>query len=159
MLHSKYPTRLAWVCMAMMGLAGCASTPTEEVRPQAQAVPIFRAAAGDEPGLTRPGVVYLNSRSKLGDLHAPEAEKLSVDFVKEAMIVVALGERPTGGYWVRITGVRRVGHVLIAQATCSRPGPGSAAAQVVTHPFAAAVIPAQSGPVEVSLESTSVEGE
>lgn len=51
------------------------------------------------------------------------------------------GERPTGGYAIRITGgVEAGGDVTIRLAT-RRPAPGAMVAQVLTSPYAIAVIP------------------
>lgn len=62
----------------------------------------------------------------------PEAPELRPD---EMAVVVALGARGTAGYAVRIDRLVEEDGVLRVFATESRPGPDTATAQVLTHPF------------------------
>jgi hypothetical protein len=71
-----------------------------------------------------------------------------VDFGREMVAVVSLGEKATGGWSVEVVGVKTVeGKVRILYAE-QGPPPAAAAAQVVTHPWHAAVVARTDLPVE-----------
>jgi hypothetical protein len=73
-----------------------------------------------------------------GERTAPPA----VDFVRSMVLIAALGERPTGGYFVTIHDARIVsGGRLAAVVDESVPGPGCAALPVTTTPAIAVVVP------------------
>lgn len=139
-------------------LPGCAATEPPPQRTLVDAVPILRQVTGNEPALTTPQTLLIDSRSKLEALGAPALTAMEVDFVKEGLLVVSLGERPTGGYRVEVTGVRRLERTLILQITARRPGLNEGVTLAMTYPFAAAVIPAQEGAMHLMIESTSLEG-
>lgn len=153
--------RWAWGFAVVVGcvLTGCLSIDPVPARPLADGVEILRAMTGDDPGLSKPMAVFLNSRSKLDALRTPALSKLEPDFLNEAVVVVALGERPTGGYWVVIDGVRRVDDALVVQVRVNRPGDDEMTTQAMTHPFAAAVIPVQDRAMEVRVEAESLRGQ
>lgn len=66
----------------------------------------------------------------------------AVDFVRSMVLIAALGERPTGGYFVTIHDARIVsGGRLAAVVDESVPGPGCAALPVTTTPAIAVVVP------------------
>lgn len=144
--------------LALALLAGCATTEPPPQRTLADAVPILRHVTGNEPAFVTPQTLLIDSQSKLQALGASALAAMEVDFVKEALLVVSLGERPTGGYRVDVTGVRRLDRTLILQITARRPGPNEGVTLAATHPFAAAVIPAPEGAMHLMIESTSVEG-
>ncbi|HEY6911493.1 MAG TPA: protease complex subunit PrcB family protein [Myxococcales bacterium] len=65
-----------------------------------------------------------------------------VDFVHSMVLIAALGERPTSGYFVTIRDARIIsGGRLAAVVDESIPGPGCAALPVTTAPAIAAVVP------------------
>ena len=69
-----------------------------------------------------------------------------VDFVHSMVLIAALGERPTSGYFVTIRDARIVsGGRLAAVVDESVPGPGCAALQVTTTPAIAVVVPKVTG--------------
>jgi len=139
-------------------LPGCAATEPPPQRTLADAVPILRQVTGNEHSLVTPQTLLIDSRSKLEALGAPALTAMEVDFVKEGLLLVSLGERPSGGYSVEVTGVRRLDRTLILQITARRPGLNEGVTLAATYPFAAAVIPAMEGAMHLMIESTSVEG-
>ena len=51
-------------------------------------------------------------------------------------IVVARGEKPTGGYGIKVVDIKEEGGDFDVHVEYSDPKPGQMVAQVVTHPFA-----------------------
>lgn len=129
----------AWVqaTMVMVALAGCAAKHAEQ---GANALPLQRHYAGDDAGLKTAAVTLVNSKAELDALGSQELASKPVDFEHESLVVVALGQRPTGGWWAKIDSVQLQGDQLFVQATINRPAEGVPVLQVVTHPYAAAVI-------------------
>jgi protease stability complex PrcB-like protein len=73
-----------------------------------------------------------------GENSAPPA----VDFVRSMVLIAALGERPTSGYFVDIRDARIVpGGRLAAVVDESVPGPGCSVLDVTTTPAIAVVVP------------------
>jgi hypothetical protein len=70
-----------------------------------------------------------------------------VDFVSQMIAAVFAGDRPTAGYGVEITGVRRDGDTLGIVVSESRPAPGMIAAQVIVTPFHIVALPRFEGQV------------
>jgi hypothetical protein len=66
----------------------------------------------------------------------------AVDFARNAVVVVASGERSSGGYDITIAEVRRDGSQLLVTVVESAPGAGCISTGALTQPVAAAVIPA-----------------
>ena len=79
--------------------------------------------------------------------HAPGRQQPAVDFSKNMVIAVFLGSRPSAGYSVLISGVRREGDALVVTWAERRPGADSMAAQVMTAPAQMVTVPRFDGPV------------
>jgi PrcB C-terminal len=74
-----------------------------------------------------------------------------IDFNNSMVLVAALGERPTSGYFVSIEDVRVVaGPSLAAVVKEFVPGPGCGKLQVTTTPAIAVVVPKIAGDVVFS---------
>ena len=74
----------------------------------------------------------------------------AVPFATEAVAAVFLGERPSGGYRVNITGTRRDGTALVIEYTERAPGPGDIVTQALTSPFHIVRVPRHDGAVSFS---------
>ena len=72
---------------------------------------------------------------KLWRQHAGERARPPVDFVKETVLAVFLGSRPTAGFSIEIAGTRQDGPTLIVQYRETRPAAGGIVAQVLTSPY------------------------
>jgi hypothetical protein len=70
-----------------------------------------------------------------------------VDFAKVAVVAVFLGQRPTAGYAVAITGARQEGSTLIVQWLETKPPTDRMLAQIITSPVHIASIPAFAGEI------------
>ena len=125
----------------LLALSGCASGrhgsavtgPTDPVR-------LLRSAKGDDPANGTLGAWLIKSDEQLDQIGSGELARLQVDFAEESLIVVALGEQPTSGYSLRITGVSRAGDDLFVQGVSTRPAEGDETLATQTCPYAAAVI-------------------
>lgn len=64
-----------------------------------------------------------------------------VDFEKQLVVAVLMGEKPTAGYTVAMNKTARVGHgILTIDVITAYPPPDALTAQVVTSPYALAVV-------------------
>ena len=88
----------------------------------------------------------------LWNQHAGERPRPSVDFVREMVVGVFLGSRPTGGFSIEVVGAREEGGALVVQYRETRPPPGSVAAQILTSPYHLVTLPARAG--DVRFEKT-----
>jgi len=72
----------------------------------------------------------------------------AIDFTKEIVIVAALGERPTGGYSILVTGASRAGNVITVRVESQSPGPGCGVLLSTSEPVDVARIPLSVAHVE-----------
>jgi len=84
---------------------------------------------------------------KLWREHAPGRPAPAVDFAKNMVIAVFLGSRPSSGFAVQITEVRRDGDGLLVTWAERRPGPGQISATVMTSPSQIVAVPRVDGTV------------
>jgi len=71
----------------------------------------------------------------------------AVDFGQEAVVVVALGERRSGGYSIAVTGVRLKGDQLVVRVRRQSPPPGAVTTMAFTQPYHMVAIPRPDRPV------------
>ena len=64
-----------------------------------------------------------------------------VSFDTRAVVVAYQGQRPTGGYSIEMTGIKRIGTVLAVSVMERRPASGDVTTQALTSPFVAVEIP------------------
>jgi hypothetical protein len=64
-----------------------------------------------------------------------------VDFEREAVLFIAAGERPTGGYAVAVKSIRREGNAIVVDAPISEPPADAMVTQALTSPFVVVVVP------------------
>ena len=65
----------------------------------------------------------------------------TVDFASETVIVLALGQRPSGGYTVRFDGVARTGNAAVVRYTATSPGRECMTTQMMTSPVDVVRVP------------------
>ncbi|MBF2053670.1 MAG: protease complex subunit PrcB family protein [Candidatus Sericytochromatia bacterium] len=61
-------------------------------------------------------------------------EQPEVDFSRQSVLAVFAGEKPTGGYSIRITGIQQQGRSLVVSYSEASPGPDAMVTQVITAP-------------------------
>jgi hypothetical protein len=107
--------------------------------------------AGDMmSGIDQPRQVVARTNAEweaLWRAHAPGRPEPTVDLTKNMIVAVFLGSRPSSGYMVQITGVRREGDALVVQWSEVAPAKGQMAAQVMTAPSHIVQVPRHDGPV------------
>ena len=64
-----------------------------------------------------------------------------INFNSRAVIVVYQGQKPTGGYSIELSEIRRDGTVLALKVNERRPAFGDITTQVITSPFVVVSIP------------------
>jgi hypothetical protein len=71
----------------------------------------------------------------------------AVDFLREMVVGVFMGERPTGGFAVEIVGYKDAGNDVTVQYRERAPGRDDIAAQVIVSPYHFVAIPRRTGVV------------
>jgi len=108
-------------------------------------------AKGDGSGVATPRRVVIRDdgawRALWTEHAGTSAAVPRVDFGTQMVAAVFAGDRPTPGYGVEITDVRRDGDTLAILVTESRPAPGMLAAQVIVTPFHIVAFPRFEGRV------------
>lgn len=139
----------AWRCSLLatllVGITGCAAQQTET----ASGGPLARQIAqSGHCGLTAPGLVVLADRGDVDRLEALPARNLSlaplraVDFNREKVVLVAMGQKSTGGYSVTLAGSRIVDQQLVLSVASRVPDPGTMVTQALTTPCTAIAVTA-----------------
>ena len=80
-----------------------------------------------------------------------ESTPPTMDFSRSMVVGVFLGTRPTAGFAVQITGVRKTATGAVVEYVERVPGPGGMVAQVLTSPFHLVAIPHTIQAVEFKL--------
>ncbi len=122
-----------------------------------QTVEILRRYNGSDPGLKDTALMLIQSGEELKSLGSYDLKVQTFDFERESLLLLALGEKPTGGYWARITGVQKEGDLLYVQGLANRPADDQAVPQVLTYPYDAVVVKKYRG-ASVRSEIESVVG-
>ncbi|MCA1850503.1 MAG: protease complex subunit PrcB family protein, partial [Acidobacteria bacterium] len=149
------------VRMALLGDAGrgggsSASASEDAGRDQSSAIDFSVLATGTISGYEGPRRVELVTNENdwqrtwrvIGnDRRAPE-----VNFNTRAVVVVYQGQKPTGGYSISITEIRRDGTNLAVRVNERRPASEDITTQVITSPFVAVSIPRPPGGAFVKLD-------
>lgn len=123
--------------------AGCNSAGTTQVKGATGTEPVelLRQTAGSDAGFAKIGGYLLNS----ADGSTADLSALSPNYDTESVIVVSLGEVPTGGFGVNITGVQKQGDKIFVQFTTTQPAADAVVTQALSHPYAAVAVPKLTG--------------
>jgi len=122
-------------------------------------VPVEGQVSGQDAALKASGTWLITSQAQFDALGSQELAKLQPDFDRDSVVVAAMGERKSGGYWARIEGIQVVGSTLYVQVTRNQPGEGQATSQQITHAYAAVVIPKVAEGTSLVAENTSTSGQ
>lgn len=146
----------ATLSVALMTMTACSSNKPQTLGVMGvEPVSIQSRTAGTAEQLTEPAAYLINDAITLENIGAKALTDIVVDFDTQSLVVFALGECTTGGYWAHIDGVQQLGDSIIIQGTANKPADG--ATQAITYPFEAVVVSKVRGtPV---LDVTSVEGQ
>ncbi len=147
-----------WLVLAA-SLVGCQNVPAHLKPGAGEGVGILRQFNGGDSQLRQPVVALINNEEQRTALGSAAINSISIDFNSESLLVVAVGEKPTGGYWVRIDSVQSYKNDLYFQGTANAPGEGEMVAQSLTYPWAAAVIERVEDGIVLHPEIESVAGQ
>jgi hypothetical protein len=161
----SHAQRTVFTLLTAVGLAlgGCQGKNVEQAGPSpsdmlAQTTPIeiVSQSTGNAQALAEPTVKLVKNQQQLDmlGLEVPQSANLS----EHDLVVHALGQQNTGGYWVRIKAIQKVGNRLYVQSTINKPGADQTVSQAVTYPYAVAVIP-QTEATSVTIDPTTVTGQ
>jgi len=132
--------------------AGCQSPGAEADDDSTRALPILAKGHGDAPSLDQPEVFLVNDPTQLQSRGLePYADMVNLD--RQTLIVLALGQRPTGGYSARITGAQTDDEYVYVQGVARRPAEDAPVTMAITHPFYMAVVPKVRGEVRAEIDS------
>ena len=121
----------------------------------AQSVPAPRTIdKGDQSNIDDRREVVVRTAAewqKLWQQHSPDRPMPSVDFSKEMVVGVFLGNRPTAGYGVAVVKTIDANGVLHVQYRESAPGRDAITAQMLTFPYHVVAI-SKSASLDVTFE-------
>ena len=129
---------------ALVLLPGCTTAPDEmpyTTMELAEPVPIKHRVVGGHPNLKAPELMLITSQKQLDALGADDLIGRDVDFYNESVVLLALGEMPSTGYWVNITAIHQEGDLLYVHGKANRPDADAMTGQVLTYPYCAVVTP------------------
>lgn len=142
----------------LVAALACSGSPTAPGGPQLSFTTVVSAS---HSGVTasRTQVVREDEtwRQTWEEIHARQSERPArpaIDFGQEMLLLAALGERESGCYSVRITGVTDQGSRLVATVEEIVAGAGCACTQALTHPVHVVRLPRRSDPVEFETRRT-----
>lgn len=144
-LRIVFPRAAVMVSLATFLLTGCATQ--REVT--ASGAPLARqVTASEHCGLTAPGLVYLASADEVRALSGLPAQTINLsaltalDFSREHLLLVALGQRSTGGHGLTLADSEQQGGTLQLEMDVHRPAPDAMVTQVMTTPCTALAVTA-----------------
>ena len=134
--------RLKVLCVAAVTTAMLTACQTTSESGGTYTVPvrILRHFQGNDAAFNQIGEHLINTPRQLAAAGSKTLEGLDVDFARQSLLVVALGQCPTGGYAAQISGVQKRGDELFVQGTAYRPRKEDPVTQALSYPIAAAVI-------------------
>jgi hypothetical protein len=128
----------------------------------AAAVPFSTLAKGLASGVGQPTQVVVrdpNDWAALWSRHmrtqiAPPPPP-TVDFSRDMVVALFMGERSTGGYAIEVTRIERIDSSLSVHYRITRPDPGAMQAQALTQPFHLVALPRTDDSVTFVAEGQS----
>ena len=108
-------------------------------------------AKGLQSGVREPIQLVIRTRAEWAAFWARHARGSAapppVDFSRDMVVALFMGERGTGGYEIEITRVERVESGLVVQYRRTSPDPGAMLSQALSQPFHLVKLPRNDGPV------------
>jgi hypothetical protein len=137
------------VCLAAQ--SGCKTGSPAEPTP----VVIHEHKTGDDAALKTMGITLINSQEQLAGLGSESLAQMQVDFASYSIVLVAVGEQPTGGFSAKVDGVQMGDGKVYVQATVSTPsGP---ATQALSYAYALAITDKVDGEVVPEVTSNAAQ--
>lgn len=140
---STFPLLKSLRALAILVAAGMVSACAVNQDLTSDGAPLARQlTASAYCGLTAPSLVYLSSAEDVARFTGQRGQNLTSDtlqehdFSREHLLVVAMGQKPTGGFAVVLEDARIRDNVLQIRARGQSPGPGDMVTQALTTPCA-----------------------
>jgi hypothetical protein len=92
-------------------------------------------------------------RTTIGGSDASPGGDPGIDWTREMVVCVAVGNRPSGGYSVDIESMNKSGDELVIRAFETQPAPNTIQTRMVTSPYATAVTERFDGKVRFDVTS------
>ncbi len=154
----KYLVTAALLATAALS-AGCAEEKADPKAPpetQGEELALGRSYPAQSSGGIRKPVktvvrdaASLESLWKRANAHmTPLPKAPTLDFEKQMLALVSLGDKPTGGWSVEIVGARAVGDTTLIMVAERAPAEDAVTTQALTQPWHAVILPRRDGPVE-----------
>lgn len=155
-MHRPRVTRtIAAAAAVVLALAGCQDPPAHDTAPapspsdapgqetpRMTAVPYRLLEVREMSALTQPErvawsepAVFLAGWQRAHAGTNPGIVLPSIEAGRETAVLVALGERPSGGHAIRVSAAEMHGDSLLVHVESSRPGPGCMTTAVMTQPY------------------------
>ena len=115
-----------------------------------QAIPFAKVASGVSSQVDEPREIIVRTQADwqtFWKTHSTQPAPV-VDFSRSIVAGVFLGMRPTGGYGVTISAVRRTPTGAVVEYVSSTPDKNKMVSQMLTSPFHLIAIPSDIGKVE-----------
>jgi hypothetical protein len=122
-------------------------------------VPFSTLDKGLTSGVREPTQLVIRTRDDWAALWGrhmqlqPAPEAPPVDFSRDMVVALFMGERPTGGHRIEVTRVERADAGLAVHYLSHGPDPGTMVSQALTQPFHLVTIPRDESPVVFIAET------
>jgi len=145
------------LCAVIVSGAGCGAASSEKNREESAAgrpVSFRQLASGSRSGIVVPQELVVRSAEEWQRLWlaheagaSPARPLPGVDFSDSVCIAIFAGERPTGGYAVKVERVVEAGGGLEVVYRVTGPAPGDIVSQALTSPFQVISVASRQAPV------------
>jgi len=163
------PNPVLFVLIGCLGGGGCVSadggeqlTESQELRADREDVAFdpVEGASSFVSGITDRRRLVIDEPEEWSDFWAelsanvaPTPDPPSLDFGSQVVIAATMGQRPTGGYFIRIEGVSRAGAELRVVVVETSPAADCLTTQAFTAPSTAVTVPRPVGEVDFVEEA------
>lgn len=134
----------ALACSALVGCKGdgdASDQGTAGGSDLAQPVTILERVNGNSAALKTIGKMHIETKQAYDALGDADIFPGEIDFDQNDLVIVALGEQPTGGYSIVIESIQLQGGELAVTGKATAPGPDAITTQALTYPYSAVLIP------------------
>lgn len=131
----------ALACSVMVGCKGDGDTSSGGGTDLAQPVTILERVNGNSAALKTIGKMHIETKAAYDALGDADIFPGEIDFGKNDLVIVALGEQRTGGYAVNIESIQLQGGELAVTGKATAPGADAIVTQALTYPYSAVLIP------------------
>ena len=140
----------------LLGVLMCACVSANEPSQPSKIRPI---AKGGFSGFQEPAQIVVTNSTQWAELWRKHSAKQipakpapEVNFDKESVLFVSLGQKRSGGYSVEITGLEQTAGKAKVLVKTQAPKPGGMQLQAITSPFHIVAVPRLTGPVSFNVQ-------